>query len=171
MNRRNFLKLMLFLPSLSFAKKVKRSKNLKLYNLHTKEKLIVKDTSKESLQKVSHFLRDYRTNEVIDIDKELVELLFELYHKTSKFGYMSVISGYRSPTTNEYLRKHTDGVSKNSMHTKGKAVDIFLGSEKKVKQFAKEAKKLRKGGVGEYYTHKFVHIDTGRVRHWNDKKA
>ena len=107
-------------------------------------------------------MRDRRTNEVCKIDKNLLNLL----HKLQKKKYTQILSGFRSASTNKRLRHTTKGVAKNSLHTEGQAVDVYLGSKKKVEKFSKKARKLRRGGVGTYYSNKFVHIDVGKVRHW-----
>jgi hypothetical protein len=60
-----------------------------------------------------------------------------------------IISGYRSPKTNAYLRKRGGGVAKKSSHMQGKAVDIRVeGIDSKVIRSA--ALSLGRGGVGHY---------------------
>jgi uncharacterized protein YcbK (DUF882 family) len=74
-----------------------------------------------------------------------------------------VISGYRSPKTNAYLHGHTSGVAKNSYHTLGKAIDLFIEGHRPA-ALKKAAHALHFGGVGGYSA--FVHLDTGRPRTW-----
>jgi uncharacterized protein YcbK (DUF882 family) len=57
------------------------------------------------------------------------------------------------------------GVSKNSLHMQGRAMDVRLEgcTVEKLRDLALEA---RRGGVGYYQRSRFVHIDTGRFRTW-----
>jgi uncharacterized protein YcbK (DUF882 family) len=63
------------------------------------------------------------------------------------------------------LRNASAGVAKNSLHMVGQAIDIQLPgySTRRVRDVAID---LRAGGVGYYPDSDFVHIDTGKVRHW-----
>ncbi len=63
------------------------------------------------------------------------------------------------------LVANTDGVAHNSLHMRGKAVDIRIPGQNP-KLVGRAAKSLRAGGVGIYPSSNFVHIDTGRVRYW-----
>ena len=78
-----------------------------------------------------------------------------------------IISGYRSPTTNNMLRgrSKSSGVAKKSLHMQGRAIDLRMEdfSTKRIRDIAKS---LRAGGVGYYSRSNFVHIDSGDVRDW-----
>ena len=76
-----------------------------------------------------------------------------------------IISGYRSPKTNNLLRNGSKGVAKKSYHMQGKAVDLRLPGVP-LKVVRKAALELRMGGVGYYPKSDFIHIDSGRVRAW-----
>lgn len=76
-----------------------------------------------------------------------------------------LLSGYRSPATNAMLRRRSSGVAKNSLHMKGQAADLRLGS-RSVNQIAKAAAACKAGGVGRYSGSNFVHMDCGVVRTW-----
>jgi uncharacterized protein YcbK (DUF882 family) len=76
-----------------------------------------------------------------------------------------LLSGYRSPATNNMLRSQSGGVAKNSLHMKGQAADLRLKS-RSVGQMAKAAEACGGGGVGHYYRSNFVHMDCGPVRTW-----
>ena len=57
----------------------------------------------------------------------LIDLLHDLQGKLHKTGdTIEIISGYRSPQTNLRLASLSDGVAKNSYHTKGMAIDIRM---------------------------------------------
>jgi len=76
-----------------------------------------------------------------------------------------IISGYRSPATNQVLRKHSNSVAKTSLHMRGKALDFRLpGTDTAVLE--NTAKAMKRGGVGYYKKSDFIQIDTGRVRSW-----
>lgn len=119
----------------------------------------------DGLQKISHFLRDHRTQEVYPIDPALLDFLHEVFMLTESRGTFQVISGYRSPATNNMLRKQGRGVAKRSQHMLGKAIDARL-SDVDTATLRDAAMSLKRGGVGYYAKSNFVHLDTGRVRRW-----
>jgi uncharacterized protein YcbK (DUF882 family) len=94
-----------------------------------------------------------------------MDVLFVLQHRMDNGGPFEVFSGYRSPQTNAYLRRHTRGVARHSLHMQGQAVDLCLPGTR-LSSLRQEAMRLRAGGVGYYPSSDFVHIDTGRVRTW-----
>lgn len=120
----------------------------------------------EALARINYILRDTFTNEIKEIDVALLDLLVRLALAVSTQGPFHVISGYRSPSTNEYLRRHSrGGVVEHSLHLDGKAVDIRVpGIE--LRRLYRAAVDLRGGGVGFYAGEDFIHVDTGRVRTW-----
>lgn len=149
-----------------------QTRTLKLYNTHTKERVSI--TFKKNgryipggLREVNRFLRDWRRNEITKIDPELLDLIWEVYREVRARDYIYVVSSYRSPATNNMLRKRSRGVAKNSQHTLGKAMDFYIPGVNLAKLRATGLRK-QVGGVG-YYPRSgspFVHMDTGRVRHW-----
>ncbi|WP_300362216.1 YcbK family protein [Hydrogenimonas sp.] len=149
----------------------RQEKRLSLYNIHTGE--MEKATFwadgeyvAEELERLDRLLRDYRTGDIHTMDRRLFDLLHDI---ESHFGTahkpFHIISGYRSPKTNEMLRKHSRGVAKQSLHMKGQAIDINLPGVE-LAQLRLAARRLRRGGVGYYPKSGFVHVDTGRVRYW-----
>jgi uncharacterized protein YcbK (DUF882 family) len=80
-------------------------------------------------------------------------------------GTFEVISGYRSPVTNEKLRQKSGGGAKKSLHTLGRAIDVRL-TGLKTSTLKEIAWSLQQGGVGYYPKSDFVHLDTGAVRSW-----
>jgi uncharacterized protein YcbK (DUF882 family) len=110
-------------------------------------------------------LRDFRTEQVHNIDVALLDALHELYTVFDARGNFEVISGYRSPRTNAALRHVTSGVAENSLHIQGQAIDVRLTSAKTA-ALRDAAIALAAGGVGYYSKSNFVHIDTGAVRSW-----
>jgi uncharacterized protein YcbK (DUF882 family) len=143
---------------------------LAFYHIHTGEKLSVVYRENGAvvpgaLAEINHYLRDFRTEQVHDIDVTLLDALHELYETFDARGNFEVISGYRSPRTNAALRHVTTGVAEHSLHIEGQAIDVRLTSAKTT-ALRDAAKALRAGGVGYYAESNFVHIDTGAVRSW-----
>ncbi len=143
---------------------------LKFYHIHTGEKLHI--TYREHgelipgvLAEINHYLRDFRTEQEHDIDVALLDTLHTLYTKFDSRGNFEVISGYRSPRTNAALRHATTGVAENSLHIKGRAIDVRLTSARTT-ALRDAAVALRTGGVGYYAESNFVHLDTGSFRTW-----
>ncbi|MFO1173001.1 MAG: DUF882 domain-containing protein [Hyphomicrobiaceae bacterium] len=147
-------------------------RRLSLYNIHNGERLDIVfkrgDTyDKEALKKLSWIFRDWRRNEATEMDPKAFDLLWEIYQELGSKRPIHVVSGYRSPTTNERLRKAGGGQAKNSQHILGKALDVHF-ADVSVQRLRYSALVRERGGVGYYPTSAlpFVHIDTGRVRMW-----
>lgn len=144
---------------------------LRFYNTHTGEKLTSTfweqgEFIPDALGDINKVLRDHRTNKIADIDPELLLLLGQLNGKLGNSKELHIISGYRAPESNAFLRGHgSGGVAKRSLHMEGKAIDIRLpGTD--LRNLQKAAMSLQGGGVGYYDSSQFVHMDTGRVRYW-----
>ena len=120
-----------------------------------------------ALAEIRHFLRDFRNGAVHDIDPGLLDQLHLLATVTGTKAPYQVISGYRSPETNEMLRREGHGVAAHSLHLEGRAIDIRL-ADVALADLRDAALSLKAGGVGYYPStdSNFVHIDTGRVRRW-----
>lgn len=145
-------------------------RTLRLANAHTWEKAEVTYWSQgryvdAGLKQLDYLLRDYRENEVLPIDPKLYDILHALYQRVGTDQRIHVLSGYRTPRTNDRLRKRSSGVAKNSLHIVGRAIDLNIPGVR-VRDLHEEALSLHAGGVGYYEKSGFVHIDTGRVRHW-----
>jgi uncharacterized protein YcbK (DUF882 family) len=143
---------------------------LSLYHLHTTESLhIVYRERGElvlgALDEINYFLRDFRNDQMHPIDVALLDELCKLHGVFDGRGRFEVISGYRSPQTNEALRHVSTGVAKDSLHLSGRAIDIRLTSAK-TDMLRDAAIALRSGGVGYYPDSNFVHVDTGAFRTW-----
>ena len=141
-----------------------------LHNIHTGETLKTvywQDGSYQpsAMRQLNHLLRDHYSGETHPMDPQVIDLLCSLQHKLGTRKPFQIISGYRSPETNAMLASLSDGVASHSMHMEGKAVDIRLeGSNGR--SLGRAARKLRLGGVGQYPSSNFVHVDVGRVRTW-----
>jgi len=119
----------------------------------------------DALAEIDHLLRDWRRDETITMDRELIDLLATIQTETGYDEPITVISGYRSKSTNEMLRRRMRKVAKNSYHIKGMAVDFRIKdvSTRTIRTIAMHEKI---GGVGYYPKRGFLHIDTGPIRSW-----
>ncbi|MBO9413342.1 MULTISPECIES: DUF882 domain-containing protein [unclassified Ruegeria] len=120
---------------------------------------------KDAVKEVNHFMRDWRTDQVKDMDLRTIDIMAASHNLLDANEPYMLLSGYRSPQTNAMLRSRSRRVAKNSLHMKGQAADLRLSS-RSVSQMAKAAISCRAGGVGKYYRSNFVHMDCGEVRSW-----
>ncbi|MCS7307721.1 MAG: YcbK family protein [Aquificaceae bacterium] len=154
------------LNSISFRE---GARSLNLYALNTGESIktvywIDGVYIQGALKEIDYLLRDHRSGQVTQIDTNLLDLLY-LITSLSEKERIVVISGYRAPSTNEYLRKRKRGIARESYHTLGKAVDIRIEGMP-LTALRDLAIGLRAGGVGYYPKSGFVHLDTGTFRYW-----
>jgi uncharacterized protein YcbK (DUF882 family) len=145
-------------------------RHLAFYNTHTGERLKVCYFSRgryevSALQKIDYILRDHRCNEIKSISHDLLDLLHAMSQTIGGSRPFHVISGYRSPKTNEKLRQRSRKVASGSLHIKGMAIDIRVPGFDTVR-LCGLARLLKRGGVGYYSKSDFVHVDVGRVRYW-----
>jgi uncharacterized protein YcbK (DUF882 family) len=145
-------------------------KAVALYNTHTGESVNAVYWYRgqylpETMSVVDRVLRDHRTDEIKPIDPQLLDLLHAISAELECSHPFYVISAYRSPTTNAFLRFMSRRVAEHSLHMDGKAVDLRIPgwASHTVRRVAME---LRMGGVGYYRRSDFVHVDVGPVRYW-----
>jgi uncharacterized protein YcbK (DUF882 family) len=147
--------------------------SLELENLHTGEVLKVsfdRDAGPDAaaIAKLQHLLRDYRVDEEHPMDPALYGLLCDLAQAAGYPARYAVISGYRSPRTNQKLHDAGHAVAEHSKHMEGHAIDVRLvGCE--LTTLRDVALAAKRGGVGFYPGSNFVHVDTGRVRTWTGR--
>ena len=139
-------------------------------NLHTDERIELNYWSdgtydRRALRQLDHFLRDWRTGEILAIDPKLHDLAHDVASLLGVEPRFDVVCGYRSPATNEMLRKRGRGVARKSMHLFGKAIDLRLEGVS-LRMLREAALTCSRGGVGYYPRSNFVHLDTGPVRQW-----
>ncbi len=119
----------------------------------------------DAFKHINYVLRDFRTDQVYAMDPRVIDIMYMVQRMTGQNRPFEIISGYRSPKTNNMLRTKSSGVAKKSYHMKGQAIDLRIKdfSSRRVRNVAAS---LRAGGVGYYAKSDFVHIDTGDVRTW-----
>ncbi|MQY41483.1 DUF882 domain-containing protein [Epibacterium sp. SM1969] len=145
-------------------------RRIRMYSGRTGERLdmiywIEGEYIKDALKEVNHFMRDWRTDQVISVDLRTIDIMTASHNLLDVSEPYLLLSGYRSPQTNAMLRRRSRGVAKNSLHMQGKAADLRLAT-RSVSQMAAAAQSCRAGGVGRYHGSNFVHMDCGVVRSW-----
>jgi len=145
-------------------------RRIKMYSARTGEKIdmiywVEGDYIKDAVQEVNHFMRDWRTGDVKNMDLRTIDIMAASLNLLDVNEPYMLLSGYRSPKTNAMLRSRSTGVAKNSLHLKGQAADLRLSS-RSVSQIGRAAASCAAGGVGRYSGSNFVHMDCGPVRTW-----
>ncbi len=176
-SRRNFLKFAsgslvaaACAPTLVQASYPDEPRVLAMNNLHTGETLESCYFNghryvRSELDRLNHICRDFRRNEVHSMDRGLFDQLTRIQSLIGRETEVQIISGYRSPATNEMLRQNSNGVAQKSYHMLGKAFDFRLDGVP-LQRVHEAALALKSGGVGYYPKSGFIHIDTGPVRRW-----
>lgn len=121
----------------------------------------------KGIKELQWILRDFRRKQATKMDPRLFDLIWSVYQESGATKAIRVVSGFRSLKTNNQLRRRSRGVAKTSQHTAGKAMDFFIPGVP-VRRLREIGLRMHVGGVGYYPGSKtpFVHMDTGRVRHW-----
>lgn len=177
-DRRGFLKAGLFTaaalgfwtPALAQAAVPNTGRIIRLQNPYTGEKFTGEywyngKYIPAAFAEIKKLMRDHRANEQFPIDPRLMDILFVMHVRIKNAAPFDVLSGYRSPATNARLRRRSEGVARNSLHMTGQAIDLRLQGTR-LTSLRSTAIDLKAGGVGFYPRSNFVHVDTGRVRHW-----
>lgn len=122
---------------------------------------------KNAMGQIDYILRDRHTDEVYPMDPKLIDIIADLRDRMvmAPDTEIEVLSGYRSPETNEKIAKTNKYVAKQSYHMKGQAADIRI-PDMISSVLEHVAKSLQRGGVALYPDSGHVHVDTGPVRGW-----
>ena len=151
---------------------VSAERHIELHNTHTNETVSVvyrrgDEFQPLAIESLRHVMRDHRNNSAHEIDVALYDQLFALALTARCDPRFEIISGYRSPESNNAMSSRPgSGVARHSLHMEGRAIDVRLHhcSCADLRDLALTA---ARGGVGYYRRSDFVHIDTGRFRTWN----
>src|SRR6202047_1709008 len=148
------------------------TRTISFHHTHTNEDLTVTYKvngryDENALAKIDNVLRDWREDKSARMDPHVIDLLWEVHREVGAKEPIWVICGYRSPSTNSMLRRHSSGVAKFSQHMNGHAMDFYIPGVP-LDQLRAAGLRLQRGGVGFYPTSgsPFVHLDTGSIRHW-----
>jgi uncharacterized protein YcbK (DUF882 family) len=168
------LGLALFMSSVGTAVSGGETRTISLVHQHTAEKLTVTYMKNgryipSAMKQINWYLRDWRRNEVITIDPKTIDLVWELHADLGSKQPIHIVSGYRSPKTNAFLKRIGRNVAKRSQHMRGKAIDFFF-PDVSTQKIRNSALARRVGGVGYYRSSGgptgFLHADSGNIRHW-----
>jgi uncharacterized protein YcbK (DUF882 family) len=121
----------------------------------------------EAMKKIEYLFRDRTAGKIGAIDPELIDYMLDI---RTRLGLpptvvFEVLSGYRSPETNEKLREKNGQAAKESLHVRGWAVDFRIRGVNG-KAIAEIAKTMQRGGVSYYPSSNHVHVDMGNIRTW-----
>jgi len=166
------LMLLLGAGSVHDATALNETRTLSFHHTHSDEDLTVTFKregryDEEALKKLNHYLRDWRTQDEIVMDRHLFDILWEVYRDVDGKKPIQIISSYRSPATNAMLHRRSSAVARFSQHMLGHAMDFYI-PDVALEQIRFAGLRLQRGGVGFYPTSgsPFVHLDTGNIRHW-----
>ncbi len=184
LDRRQFLKWSSAAPILAVAPQLMAApqklilpteshRQLKLRSLHTGEKLNVTYWEQgeylvDGLAEMYFLMRDHRQNSIAAIDLDLIDQLHRIQQTLNTQREILLVSGYRSPETNQHLRNSSGkahGVAKRSLHMQGRAMDFRIPGLN-LRQVHKATLASTTGGVGYYARGGYLHMDTGRKRRW-----
>lgn len=124
-------------------------------------------------QDLCHLMRDVNGgNETRNIDPKLFETLWGTQAFVRRYGIdgpLEILSGYRTPASNNKLREAGVPAARQSLHMVGRAADIRIANLN-AEVLGGLVKSFRQGGVGFYYragpSGGWIHADTGLQRSW-----
>ncbi len=117
------------------------------------------------LSEINFFMRDWREDKIHRMDLRNINTLAAIQAMMRTDRPLQLLSGYRTRSTNNMLRNRSVNVAKKSLHIQGMAADIRIRGVSS-STLAKAAKSCRSGGVGQYTSAGFVHVDCGKLRSW-----
>lgn len=123
-------------------------------------------------QELCHLLRDVNGKATAPIDPKLLETLWGTHAFIARYGFtqpLEILSGYRTPASNQRLREAGVPAARQSLHLQGKAADIRIAHLNE-EVLGGLVRSFRQGGVGYYYRSGakggWIHADTGLNRTW-----
>ena len=86
------------------------TRTLNLFHTHTKESISVTfkvngSYDQGGLERLNHFLRDWRNDDKTRMDPRLFDVVWETYRESGSREPIHIVSAYRSPQTNAMLRR------------------------------------------------------------------
>ena len=119
-----------------------------------------------ALAAIRHFFRSREDGREAPISLRLIELLSYIQQRYQP-RQMTLLSGFRSPQFNADLRAAGQQVAQASLHTEGLAADVAF-SGLGIARLWRQLRALHTGGAGYYRTGRFLHIDSGPPRFWEE---
>ena len=123
-------------------------------------------------QELCHLLRDVNGKASAPIDPKLFETLWGTQAFVARYGMerpLEILSGYRTPASNQRLREEGIPAARQSLHLSGRAADIRIAALNE-EVLGGLIRSFRQGGVGYYYRSGprggWIHTDTGLNRTW-----
>ena len=150
------------------------TRTIQLYHMHTGESLTItyKKDGKyipSAMKQINYLLRDWRKKQTITINPRTIDLVWELHEDLGSHQPIHIVCGYRSPSTNAFLRRIGRNVAKQSQHMVGSAIDFYF-PDVPTQKIRNVALAHQMGGVGYYRSAGgptgFLHADAGHVRYW-----
>ncbi len=120
---------------------------------------------REALRQLDYVFRDLSAAETTPMDPRLFDVMAAVAEAVGTDEGYEVISGYRTPETNQANARRSRRVSTVSLHMSGMAADCRLPGRVSI-EVARRAADMQLGGVGLYRRDGFVHLDCGPVRRW-----
>jgi uncharacterized protein YcbK (DUF882 family) len=119
-----------------------------------------------ALDRIAHFFRSRADGATVPVPLRLVELLsyLQVAHGVRE---MILLSGYRSPEFNDALGAQGQAVAFASLHTQALAADLALPGQN-LRRLWMKLRDERVGGVGYYASQRFLHVDVGPPRFWEE---
>jgi uncharacterized protein YcbK (DUF882 family) len=123
-------------------------------------------------QELCHLLRDVNGKATAPIDPKLLEILWGTQAFIARYGFeqpLEILSGYRTPASNNGLIESGVPAARQSLHLSGRAADIRIANLN-AEVLGGLVRSFRQGGVGYYYRSGtrggWIHADTGLNRTW-----
>lgn len=146
---------------------------LEIVNPHTSEHIKVKFFNGSgydiaAVSQLNQIWRDWRQEEAPQIDPRIFWGMAAVRTSAMKDGHdgiVTLLSGFRTRATTDYLRSRGVHASQNSQHMRACAMDITLHDVPCTK-VAGFVEWLQVGGTGYYPSNNFTHCDSGDIRQW-----
>jgi len=138
-----------------------------LLNLWTMETVPLGQYPPASPDLFEEFFRCRHDGKHHPMDPRLISMLREIARRF-RSPRIEIVSAYRSPDYNAFLRNQGREVARESQHMQGKAIDFRVPGVPVARVYA-HVKARRLGGAGYYPVTGFVHMDTGPVRSWRGR--
>lgn len=115
-----------------------------------------------AMAELSAVLRDAGSIQALPFSPAAIDILWQVAARTRLGPELIINSGYRTPAINRAVHGAGD-----SQHLRAAALDVEVPAGR-MPAVAEAALRLAAGGVGVYARRRFIHLDSGPVRHWRE---